>query len=74
MSEKGADTCPKCGGQMDEGRVPWGMRNFTEYKSTSQKHFTTEVNFERAKACLDCGYVELYLDPKILRSKLKRTK
>ena len=70
MTEAKANTCPKCGGEMDEGRVPKGLSWFTGYKSDSQTHFSFEVNFERASACLSCGYVELYLSPEKLRSKL----
>ena len=71
MSENHIEACSKCGGKMDEGRVPKGLNWFSGYKSTSQKHFSFEINFERAKACLDCGYVELYLDPEKLRGKLE---
>ncbi len=61
--------CPKCGDEMDEGRVPKGLHWFSGYKSNSQKHFSFEVHFERARACLGCGYVEMYLDPEKLRKK-----
>jgi len=70
MTDKSDEACPKCGGEMDEGRIPIGPRWLYGYKSNSQKHFSFEVNFEKAKACLACGYVELYLDPEKLRKKL----
>ena len=72
MNKAARDKCPKCGGEMDEGRVPKGLKWFSGYKSASQKHFSFEVNFERARACLQCGYVEFYLDPGRLRKKLGR--
>jgi len=55
---------------MDEGRVPKGLRWFSGYKSDSQKHFSFEVNLEKANACRNCGYVEFYLDPEKLKRKL----
>ena len=73
MSENRADTCPKCGGEMDEGRVPKVLNWMSGYKSDSQKHFSFEVNLETAKACLSCGYVEFYLDPEKLRANLTRS-
>ena len=73
MSANRADTCPTCGGEMDEGRVPKVLNWFSGYKSNLQKHFSFEVNPERAKAFLSCGYVEFYLDPEKLRANLTRT-
>jgi len=70
MAKAAPEKCPKCGGSMDKGRVPKGLNLLSGYKSDSQKHFSFEVNFQKAKACLECGYVELYLDPSELRSKL----
>ena len=55
---------------MDDGRVPKGLNLLSGYKSSSQKHFSFEINFEKARACLECGYVELYLDPEKLKKKL----
>ncbi len=66
-----SNQCPKCGGSMDEGRVPKGLNLLSGYKSSSQKHFSFEINFEKARACLECGYVELYLDPEKLKKKLE---
>ena len=64
-----ADECPKCGGQMDEGRVPTPQKFLIGYKSDNQKHFSMETNVQKAKACLNCGYLELYIDPDDLKSK-----
>lgn len=73
MGDSRADACPRCGGEMDDGRIPMGLKWLCGYKSNSQKHFSFEVNFEKARACLSCGYVELYLDPEKLRGKLTST-
>jgi len=66
-----SESCPKCGGAMDEGRIPAGLKNLFGYKSLDQRHFTTECNVEKARACVDCGYLELYVDPAELRKKHK---
>ena len=52
MTERTSQGCPKCGGKMDEGRVPKGLNLFSGYKSNSQKHFSFELNFQKARACL----------------------
>ena len=63
--------CPKCGGQMDEGRIPSPLKFLLGYKSDDQKHFSFDSNIQKAKACLDCGYLELFLNPEELKSKKK---
>lgn len=70
MTNQENGRCPKCGGKMDEGRIPKVLNWLSGYKSNAQKHFSFEVNFETARACLHCGYVEMYLDPDKLRRKL----
>ena len=69
MTDHKHGVCPKCGGEMDDGRIPKGLNWLSGYKSNSQKHFSLELNFEKAKACLECGYVEMYLDPEKLKRK-----
>ena len=61
--------CPKCGGEMDEGRIPVPHKFLFGYKSEEQKHFSSECNIQKAKACTDCGYLEFFLDPEELKSK-----
>lgn len=61
--------CPKCGGSMDEGRIPVPQKFLLGYKSEEQKHFSFECNIQKAKACLECGYLEFFLDPEELKSK-----
>ena len=65
MNEK----CPKCKGEMISGRIPSPLKYLFGFKSDDQKHFSFETNIQRASACTDCGYVELYLDPKEIKSK-----
>lgn len=64
------DVCPKCDGEMDEGRIPFPLKYFFGYKSKNEKYGSFEKNVEKAKACLNCGYLELYLDPKKLNSRI----
>jgi hypothetical protein len=51
------------------------LGGFVQYLSdNAQARFWSlgpEVRVSRARACLSCGYVELYLDPEVLRSKLE---
>lgn len=70
MTEPPKEKCPRCGGDMDAGRIPIGLKWFLGYKSNTQKYLSLEVNLEKARACLGCGYIELYLDPAKLRAKL----
>ena len=63
--------CLRCGGKMDEGRIPSPLKYFFGYKSTEQKHFSFETNVEKAKVCLECGHLELFVDPDVLKSKMK---
>lgn len=61
--------CPKCNGEMDEGRASAdeGIR----YVSNRQTGMIrTPTPMRRALACLTCGYVELYLDPAELKKKI----
>ncbi len=66
------ENCIKCGGEMDEGRIPIPHKYLFGYKSKSQKHFSFEANIQRARVCLCCGYLEFYLDPNEIKEKLKK--
>ncbi len=58
-------TCPKCGGQFDLGRVSSGNElNYVSDRQTGMVRRGTLVR--RARACLNCGYIELFLDPREL--------
>lgn len=62
--------CPKCKTTMDSGRVeandPLG---YVSDKQTGMVRYATKVSI--GLACPNCGYVELYLDPAELKSRLK---
>lgn len=65
----GSQTCPKCGGEMDEGTV--SNSEGVKYISNRQKGILKAVTpARRARVCLICGYVELYLDPAELGKRL----
>lgn len=64
--------CPKCGNDMDSGHVPTAWMGGVNYKTDSQGSLSRPLVVEKAKACLKCGYVELYLDPEKLKSKLAK--
>ena len=58
--------CPKCGGEMDEGRLTQ-----TAYISNRQQGMIRQgTNISHARACVSCGYVELYVDPAELRARI----
>jgi len=61
--------CPRCNGEMDEGRVSAG-EDF-RYLSNQQTGMVRSLTrIQRARACLSCGFVELYLDPAELKKKI----
>jgi len=69
-----SDLCPKCQGKMDEGSVvsgftPWPLR----YRSLGPKRrfLALYTLVHKARACLNCGYLELYLDPEKLKRRVK---
>jgi|HigsolmetaAR202D_1030399.scaffolds.fasta_scaffold15018_2 predicted nucleic-acid-binding Zn-ribbon protein len=62
MSE--SPSCPKCGGPMDEGQLESSIFYTSDKdKRPSLWSLDPKVHLHRARACLTCGYVELYLDP-----------
>ena len=64
--------CPKCKHAMDTGRISPTGSGFIGYVSDKQPGMlkqVTKVNL--GLACANCGYVELYLDPEELKSRLK---
>jgi hypothetical protein len=56
---------------MDEGRMPAPSKFLFGYKSTEAKHFSFESNIQKARVCLDCGYLEFFLNPEEVKSKMK---
>ena len=60
--------CPKCNEAMDEGRISLtgsGNMGYVSNKQTGMLRTVTKIN--QGRACLNCGYVETYLDPKELK-------
>ncbi len=62
--------CPKCGGQMDQGRMQGLLQYVSDNAEARFWSMGPEVRVSRANVCLVCGYMELYLDPEALRSKV----
>ena len=63
--------CPKCKHSMDEGRVSptgSGLLGYVSNKQAGVLRTVTKINLGRA--CTNCGYVELYLDPEELKRRL----
>lgn len=62
-------TCPKCDETMDEGTLsasdPIG---YVSKKQTGMLRSVTKIG--KAFACLNCGYVEMYLNPQELKQKI----
>lgn len=63
--------CPKCSTPMDEGRMSWSGDSSSGYVSNKQTGMLRRVtNVSQARACPNCGYVEMYLDPKELKERI----
>lgn len=63
--------CPKCNGTMDEGYMSWsgsGSSGYVSKKQTGMLRTVTRISL--ARACTNCGYVEMYLDPKELKQRI----
>ena len=64
-----AHICPKCSEPMDEGMLTTNDQpGYVSKKQTGMLRTVTKIN--RAFACLNCGYVEMYLDPKELKQRI----
>lgn len=63
--------CPKCGGGMDEGKISDSKTFYTSDKSPAA-FFSMPIiaDIHRARACLTCGYLEMYVDPIALVKKI----
>jgi predicted nucleic-acid-binding Zn-ribbon protein len=67
-----APRCPKCGGPMDRGRVcQIGGQNLEFVPS---KALRGSAYPDSGNACLDCGFVEMYVNPQELRASLAGVK
>ncbi len=63
--------CPKCNGPLDDGWLNVtgsSSAGYVSKKQTGMLKVVTKIG--QARACPNCGYVELYLDPKELKQKI----
>lgn len=63
-------TCPRCNEPMDEGHISLSgsPAGYVSEKQTGMIRRATAI--KRARACLNCGFVEFYLDPKELKQNI----
>lgn len=61
--------CPKCNEPMDEGQISFSdPAGYVSRKQTGMVRRPTTI--KQARACPNCGYVEMYLDPKELKQRI----
>ena len=63
--------CPRCNTPMDEGMMSWsgsGQSGYVSKKQTGMLRVVTKI--QSARACPNCGYVEMYLDPQELKGRI----
>jgi hypothetical protein len=61
--------CPRCNEPMDEGRISFsGSTGYVSNKQTGMIRRATTI--KEARACTNCGYVEMYLDPNELKNNI----
>lgn len=61
--------CPKCNEPMDQGSISSGEHiGYVSKKQMGMLRTVTKIT--EARACPNCGFVEMYLDPKTLRERL----
>ena len=63
--------CLKCAGQMDEGKLQGSLHYVSDNASANFWSLGSEIRVSRARVCLSCGYVELYLDAAVLNRKIE---
>ena len=63
--------CLRCGGQMDEGKLQGFLNYVSDNASAKFWSWGPEVRISRARVCLSCGYIELYLDTSVLNGKIE---
>lgn len=63
--------CPKCNELMDESRLSLTGSDYVGYVSNKQTGMLrTVTTVQLARAYPNCGYMEMYLDPKELKSRI----
>lgn len=61
--------CPKCNEPMDVGRISAGDPvGYMSDKQTGMIRRPTTIR--KARACMNCGYVELFVDPNELKKNI----
>lgn len=62
--------CPRCNETMDEGHVSFSgsTAGYVSKKQTGMIRRATTI--QQARACPNCGYVEIYVDPKELKKNI----
>ena len=62
--------CPRCNEPMDEGHVSFSgsAAGYVSKKQTGMVRRAAAIKL--ARACMHCGYVELYLDPNELKKNI----
>ncbi|OQY88051.1 MAG: hypothetical protein B6D38_10830 [Anaerolineae bacterium UTCFX1] len=66
-----AAPCPKCKTPVDKDRMSWTGNNSAGYASNKQTGMLRVVTkISQARACPNCGFVEMYLDPNELKLRL----
>jgi hypothetical protein len=76
--EKTSQQCKYCGGEIDYGSLitsgSFALGGVTGehvlYRSSKKKYSRVGVN---CGTCLNCGHIELYLNPKQLKETIKKT-
>ena len=67
------DPCPKCNVPMDEGRLSVSGSDHVGYVSNKQTGMLRVVTkAQLARACPNCGYMEMYLNPQELKSRISK--
>lgn len=63
--------CPKCKHEMDEGNLSSGADRSFGYVSNKQTGMLRQVTLiQGARACPNCGYTELFLNPGDLKKRI----
>ena len=65
-----AHNCPRCSEPMDEGHVSFSGSNAGYVSNKQTGMLRKAATIRRARACPNCGYVELYLDTKELKKNI----
>jgi predicted nucleic-acid-binding Zn-ribbon protein len=62
--------CPRCNEPMDEGHLSLSgaTAGYVSKKQTGMLRKVAEIH--KARACPNCGYVEMYLDPNELKKNI----